>query len=207
MEIGTIELPAYLYNTSDALLTLVDNRRYTMRDIGKIEDRVETLENLTSLSLLELDTRTLQVRDADGLDRFKSGFFVDDFADNQRMGSDSEAGIENNELKTPVDYFSLKPEVAAANAVDDQFDLDFDLLDPNVQKTGDLITLKYSDKSWIRQPLASRAENVNPFNMVEFRGRVVISPSQDSWTRTIIVDGGTTFRRVANPRRRGTSCK
>ena len=149
MEIGTIELPAYLYNTSDAVLTLVDNRRYTMRDIGKIEDRVENLETLTSLSLLELDTRTLQVRDADGLDRFKSGFFVDDFADNQRMGSDSEAGIENNELKTPVDYFSLKPEVAAANSVDDQFDLDFDLLDPNVQKTGDLITLKYSDKSWI----------------------------------------------------------
>ena len=70
-----------------------------MRDIGKIEDRVENLETLTSLSLLELDTRTLQVRDADGLDRFKSGFFVDDFADNQRMGSDSEAGIENNELK------------------------------------------------------------------------------------------------------------
>ena len=123
-----------------------------MRDIGKIEDRVENLETLTSLSLLELDTRTLQVRDADGLDRFKSGFFVDDFADNQRMGSDSEAGIENNELKSPVDYFSLKPEVAAANTVDDQFDLDFDLLDPNVQKTGDLITLKYSDKSWIRQP-------------------------------------------------------
>ena len=203
MEIGTIELPAYLYNTSDAVLTLVDNRRYTMRDIGKIEDRVENLETLTSLSLLELDTRTLQVRDADGLDRFKSGFFVDDFADNQRMGSDSEAGIENNELKTPVDYFSLKPEVAAANAVDDQFDLDFDLLDPNVQKTGDLITLKYSDKSWIRQPLASRVENVNPFNMVEFRGRVVISPSQDSWTRTIVVDGGTTRRRVANVRRRG----
>ena len=203
MEIGTIELPAYLYNTSDALLTLVDNRRYTMRDIGKIEDRVENLENLTSLSLLELDTRTLQVRDADGLDRFKSGFFVDDFADNQRMNPDSEAGVENNELKAPVDYFSLKPEVAAANTVDDQFDLDFDLLDPNVQKTGDLITLKYSDKSWIRQPLASRAENVNPFYMVEFRGRVVVSPSQDSWTRTVTVDGGRRVRRVANGARRG----
>ena len=39
--------------------------------------------------------------------------------------------------------------------------------------------------------------------MVEFRGRVVISPSQDSWTRTIVVDGGTTRRRVANVRRRG----
>ena len=189
MEIGTIELPAYLYNTSDAVLTLVDNRRYTMRDIGKIEDRVENLETLTSLSLLELDTRTLQVRDADGLDRFKSGFFVDDFADSERMEEDSEAGTQNNELKSPIDYFSLKPEVAAANSVDDQFDLDFQLLDPNVRKTGDLITLNYSDKSWINQPLASRVENVNPFNMTEFRGRVEISPSQDSWTRTVTIQG------------------
>ena len=84
MELATIQLPAYLYDPSDATITLVDNRRYTMRDIGKLEDRVENLESLTSLSLLELDTRTLQVRDADGLDRFKSGFFVDDFADSQK---------------------------------------------------------------------------------------------------------------------------
>ena len=82
---ATIQLPAYLFDPSDATITLLDNRRYTMRDIGQLEDRVENLETLTSLSLLELDTRTLQIRDADGLDRFKSGFFVDDFADSQRM--------------------------------------------------------------------------------------------------------------------------
>ena len=52
-----------------------------MRDIGKLEDRIETLEETTSLSLLELDTKTFQVRDVDNLDRFKSGFFVDDFRD------------------------------------------------------------------------------------------------------------------------------
>ena len=41
-----------------------------MRDIGKIEDRVSNLEEITSLSLLELDTKTFQVQDADGLSRF-----------------------------------------------------------------------------------------------------------------------------------------
>ena len=200
MEIGTIELPAYLYDTDDAVLTLVDNRRYTMRDIGRIEDRVENLETVTSLSLLELDTRTLQVRDADGLDRFKSGFFVDDFADDQRTDPNSRVDIEGNEMKSSIDFFSLKPEVATGlPTVGIDFGLDFELLDPNVQKTGDLITLKYDDKSWIKQPLASRVENVNPFNMVEFKGRVTVSPSQDTWTRTIVIDGGT----VNRPRRRG----
>ena len=50
-----------------------------MQDIGKINQRVTNLERVTSLSLLEKDTQTLQVLDADGLDRFKSGFLVDNF--------------------------------------------------------------------------------------------------------------------------------
>ena len=79
MDIATITLPAYLYDPDDAVIKMVDNSRYTMRDIGGLEDRIENLETVTSLSLLELDTKTLQVQDADGLTRFKSGFFVDDF--------------------------------------------------------------------------------------------------------------------------------
>jgi hypothetical protein len=66
MDLGTITLPAYLYDPSDANISLVDNRRYTMRDIGKLEGRIENLERLTSLSLLELNTQTLQVQDAQG---------------------------------------------------------------------------------------------------------------------------------------------
>ena len=89
MDIATIELPAYLYDTDDAVIKVIDNRRYTMRDIGDLEDRIETLEITTSLSLLELDTKTFQVRDIDNLDRFKSGFFVDDFKDNGRQDSSS----------------------------------------------------------------------------------------------------------------------
>ena len=48
-----------------------DNVRFTMKDIGKLEDRIANLETTTSLSLLELDTKTLQIQDADGLSRFK----------------------------------------------------------------------------------------------------------------------------------------
>ena len=41
MTVATLELPAYVYDPEDIKITVVDNRRYTMRDIGKIEDRVE----------------------------------------------------------------------------------------------------------------------------------------------------------------------
>ena len=38
---------------------------------------------------------------------------------------------------------------------------------------------------WITQPLASRVENVNPFNMIEFEGNITLNPASDTWTRTI----------------------
>ena len=197
MEIATLKLPAYLYNPEDIEITVVDNRRYTMRDIGKIEDRVENLETLTSLTLLELDTKTLQVRDADGLDRFKSGFFVDDFKDVNRTDFDSSdiaVDSRTNTLTTPRDFFSLKPQVALEPSVNintADFSQNLSLLDSNVQKTGDLITLKYTEKGWIEQPLASRVENVNPFNMIDFTGRIQLTPASDNWTRNVFVSGGT----------------
>ena len=122
MTIGTIEVPAYLYDVKDAVITIVDNRRYTMRDIGKLEDRIENLEELTSLSLLELDTKTLQIQDADGLSRFKTGFFVDDFKNTNlldRLNPDCKCDVISSaqNLVTPTDFYSIKPELALDNSL------------------------------------------------------------------------------------------
>ena len=199
MTIGTIELPPYLYNTKNAKITLVDNRRYTMRDIGTLEDRIENLEELTSLSLLELDTKTLQVQDADGLSRFKTGFFVDDFKNTNlldRQNPDCKCDVLSSiqNLVTPTDFYSVKPELALASNINSNtadFSQDLILLDSGARKTGELITLDYDEVVLLDQPLASRIENVNPFNVVSFRGRVTLSPSADTWTRNIILDDGT----------------
>ena len=198
MEIATIELPAYLYDPDDAIVKVVDNVRYTMRDIGLLEGRIETLEEITSLSLLELDTKTLQVQDVDGLSRFKTGFFVDDFKDTNLLDlsdPDNKCAIDvaNKELNVPLDFWSIKPEVAlnlSTNVDTADFSEDLELLDPNVRKTGDLITLDYTEVDFLEQPLASRVENVNPFNMVDFTGTIDLTPRTDSWVRNIQVDGG-----------------
>ena len=50
-----------------------------MKDIKKLEDRIRNLEYYTSLSMLESTTAIMFVPDANGLNRFKSGFFVDNF--------------------------------------------------------------------------------------------------------------------------------
>ena len=199
MTLATLEMPAYLYDVNDVKITVVDNRRFTMRDIGKIEDRVSNLETVTSLSLLELDTKTLQVQDADGLTRFKSGFFVDDFKNTSLFditNPDCKADVDSSreELIVPTDFYSLKPELALDPSIDSttaDFSADLTLLDSGIKKTGDLITLDYEETTLLNQPLASRVENVNPFAQIHFDGSMILSPSADTWTRNIILNNGS----------------
>ena len=58
-------------------------RRFTMRDIGKIERRLQDLEYYTSLSLLEQRTKDLLILSSidPTVNRFKNGFFVEQFND------------------------------------------------------------------------------------------------------------------------------
>ena len=198
MTIATIELPPYLYDPDDAKVIMVDNKRFTMRDIGKLEDRIENLETITSLSLLELDTKTLQIQDADGLSRFKTGFFVDDFKDNNLLDITNpdckcDVNSEKQELESPLDFYSIKPEIAVSTTLNvDEIDLssDLELLDTNLRKTGDMITLNYDETVLLDQPLASRTENVNPFNIVKFEGNITLNPASDNWTRNVTIQGG-----------------
>ena len=191
MEIATIKLPPYLYDIADAVVTLKDNRRYTMRDIGLIEDRIENLERVTSLSLLEVNTQTLQIQDSDGNNRFKSGFFVDDFKNysfiNRELSS-IRVNTSTNEITPITSRNSLKSQIAPESAITDEnldFSENFKLLDPNVVKTGKAVTLKYESIGWIEQAFATTVENVNPFNVIVYSGDIKLSPEIDNWVRTV----------------------
>ena len=199
MNIATIQLPPYLYHPDDAKITIEDNVRFTMKDIGKLEDRIANLETTTSLSLLELDTKTLQIQDADGLSRFKTGFFVDDFKgvsliDIGDDDCDCAVDTDTNTLEVPKYFWSIKPELAldpTINSDTADFSANLELLDENVRKTGDLITLNYEEVSFINQPLASRVNNVNPFHITSFFGEIKLDPQSDQWVRNVEIDGGT----------------
>ena len=191
MQIATINLPPYLYHPNNATISLIDNRRYTMRDIGNIEDRVENLEQVTTLSLLELDTQVLQIQDAEGKSRFKSGFFVDSFKDYSLIdGQLSSVQIIQrlNELVPITSRNSIASQLVTLDEVSPQvqdFNENFQTLDPNIQKTGDAITLKYEEVDWLEQSMATTSENVNPFHVVVYNGNIELNPQSDSWVRTI----------------------
>jgi hypothetical protein len=162
-----------------------------MRDIGLIEDRVENLERVTSLSLLEVNTQTLQIQDADGNNRFKSGFFVDDFKNYSFINrglSSIRINTSTNEITPVTSRNSLKSQIAPESATTDEnldFSENFKLLDPNVVKTGQVVTLKYESIGWIEQAFATTVENVNPFNVIVYSGDIRLSPEIDNWVRTV----------------------
>ena len=197
MEIAQITYPPYLYNPSQARIRMFDNRRFTMRDIASLEKRIENLETMTSLNALELSTKTLQVKDQDGLNRFKTGFVVNNFKDRSfinfhpERGSRCEVDIVNQQLVSAVDFWSMNAELAVDPAIDvnaADLNANLKLLDPNCKKTGDLITLDYEEIDWIDQPQATKSVNVNPFQVVTFAGAVVLDPPSDNWSRTIYIE-------------------
>jgi hypothetical protein len=198
LEICTIYYPAYLYNIKDAKISLVSHKRYRMKDISRLEDRLSNVEYYTSLSLLETDTKNLSIRDAQtGLDRFKCGFFVDNFKSS--LGGD----VGNRTYRASVDTArgQLRPPhyttsidlLLGSNAIlgigtvsDPTIDLRFatDLGNPNAKRVGDIICLDYNDVIFTANKFATRTENVNPFNTPTWIGSIELNPSTDTWAET-----------------------
>ena len=179
LEVASISLPAFLYNVTDVSINLAEYKRYQMRDINRLEQRIESLEFYTSLSLLERDTLNMQVTDADGLNRFKSGFFVDDF-------SDTENQIKKTIVKNSIDY--QKGELRPAPYTT-ELDLKLDLNSSNgIRKTGRVLSLDYDTVPFVHQPFATRTESVTPFLINYYGGVMNLTPSSDVWLDQVTIE-------------------
>jgi hypothetical protein len=171
---------AYVANTSQIQVEYKNNKRYTMRDIGTLEKRIENLEYFTSLSLLEQDTTTKQdltTADSNGLQRFKNGILVDSFT-----GS-GVADVTNEDYTASIDprKKELRPSFSM-NAYSLKFDPDNST---NFLQSGPFVTSSAAAVTLIDQPKASRYINVNPFNVINYLGKITLDPPSDIWTDTI----------------------
>jgi hypothetical protein len=179
MVLATVTVPPYTKSVKDVTVTQRDNRRYTMRDIGRLERRINKLEYYVTLSLLEKDTAQLSIVDeTTGLDRFKNGFIVDQFTghgvgdvkhEDYRIAVDSK-----NKILRPMHY---------TNAVELVEDLTSgsDRGNKTYQKTGDLITLPYTEQDYIFNVNATRTMDVRAISMGAFKGQVYLFPEGDNW--------------------------
>lgn len=181
MLLYTLTLEPYTFKTDSISVGIkkTDNRRYTMRDIGKLEKRIENLEYYTSLSLLEQQTESLTITDSNGLDRFKNGFIVDSFNSQTTANALSPDYAVSMDMEEGV----LRPYYTMENVnVIEKNTNNAQRVANNYQIYGDLITLPVTGhKVLVDQPYGSRLENINPFAIFTWIGSAALSPSTDDW--------------------------
>lgn len=82
--------PGQSFNRPDyqTRINLRRYKRFTMKDIGALEERLTRLEYYSALNLLEQSAKDIQELNSTGFNRFKNGFFADPFVGHQLGDTD-----------------------------------------------------------------------------------------------------------------------
>ena len=181
MKLASLFIPAYTFRPTDVQIERFRTQRFTMRDIGKLQKRIQNIEYYTNLSLLERNAESFEVTDANGLNRFKSGFVVDNFA-GHRVGD-----VKNKDYQNAMDMEKkeLRPKCVMRNAsLKEEATSDATRTAAGYQRTGDLITLPYTSVTLSENPYATRTEKVQPVITAQWVGNVDLTPTGDEWFET-----------------------
>lgn len=163
-------------NIPSIKISLKQNRRYTMKDIGVIDDRLKRLEYYTVLSTVEQQARDLTIPDANGLDRFKNGIFADPF------NSHNIGNVTDFEYKIAIDQDN-----SIARPYIDKQDIDFQYISnvstdsvksSNVTRISSLVLLNYNHETFARQRFATKYRNAAQ-SLWKWNGFVDLYPSID----------------------------
>ena len=173
MSLYELFVPAYTFDASEITTKFIDNRRYTMRDIGTIEKRVKNLEYYTSLSLLEQEATEKKIFTSGGEERFKNGILVDSFI-GHNIGNPFDS-----DYKCAIDpsLGVLRPSYSTTNI---PFGVE------SAYRSQETVSLDYTEVPLITQPYASISESVNPFDLAAWLGVIKLDPSTDEWKETRI---------------------
>jgi hypothetical protein len=184
MKLVVVNVAAYTAVPEKLTYKEISHRRYTMADIGKIDNRLQNVEYYVSLNELEKKTVNMQITDSNGLNRYKNGFFADNFSSyiTSDIGNPDYAATINPE------YNTAGPKTVTHNIALYEISgtTDSSRRASGYQVTGAMMSLPYSEVTLIDQPAASRSEYINPYAVVSFTntGIATLFPESDIWTDT-----------------------
>ncbi len=182
MTLYTIALPPYTHNASDVAVKYIENNRYTMADIGRVEKRVDDLELYTKLSLIENEIEAMDIEKSNSSEiGSKVGIVVDTFA-GHGLGD-----VSNSNYACSVDYENsiLRPPF---NETSHTLDTSSLILGDNLQISSDgLVHSKITGtQPLISQTLSNGFVSVNPFDLINWIGRLELDPPSDQWFSTSV---------------------
>jgi hypothetical protein len=176
MPLYKLTLEPYTGSKSNVKIEFIENKRYTMRDIGTLEKRIDNLEYYQSLSLLEKSATDMLIKDVNGLDRTKNGIIVDDFTTH---------GI--GDVNNPDYYIAMDKVYGVARAPQQATPMDIhpdETTISGIKENKKYITLRYTEETFIQQPAATKYIPVNPYMYAAYVGKIVMEPESDYWVDT-----------------------
>lgn len=176
MLLYTLNIPPFTIGASNVDVRYTENKRYTMRDIGRLEKRIENLEYYASLNLLELNADSTTILDSSGLTRFKNGIIVDSF-NGHKVGD-----VRSYDYSCSMDFDKgeLRPKFISTN---ERFTTTTG--NTNIRLDKMMATLNYTLEEYIVQDQATNALNINPFNYASYIGTMSLKPDSDVWKDTV----------------------
>lgn len=169
MTLYTLGIPPYTYHAANVVLGYQENKRYTMADIGGLDNRIAQLEYYATLSQLEQSAANTTVLYQDGTTaKEQYGIITDAFIDF------SVADINNPDLFCSINGGVLAP-FQLTTCV--QFELTSNT--GPFGENGETYTLAFTETPAIVQNTASDYTQIQPYAFGQFQGQVKLSPSSD----------------------------
>jgi len=183
MSLYLLNKPAYVFDNKNIQIIPINNKRYTMKEIGKIDKRVKKLEYYSSLSLLEANSESLLITDENGNNRFKTGILVDNFTghnigDTLHPDYNIAIDVKENYARPPFDINQSK--LILDNSFDSYKFIESSKPGTTNIKTG-IYTFPYKIVPFAVQPLASGSIGIQPNENINWSGNSFITPSSDTW--------------------------
>lgn len=179
LSIATLEIPAYCVSAFDVKITYDDNKRFTMKDISKLQKTTIALDKAVKLHSIEIANLKGTITNDAGAALLKSGVLVEDFSTLDKAdltGGYFSAAINKGE-KTCYPLFSA-------------YNLNLDLIaDDDIYVQDDIITMKYIEEVLASQLEANGYINANPGAVNDRRGRAVLS-EKNSMAVNLFLTGG-----------------
>ena len=194
-------LPPYTFTTKNINVKKFNYKRYRMKDIGAIEARIDRIEEIVTLSLLEQSAINMDVRDAvTGLDRFKNGIVVDSFKDHGIGDTALEQyrcsiDPDNDHLRSP--HFTDQVELEDPNMTFEQ------RRGNGYQLNNGIITCDFESLRFLQNPLATRFINLQPYSVFTYDGNMSLTPEIDTFqdvTRLpdLVIEDNTLYDAMVN---------
>ena len=192
MTLATVNLPPYPCLSADRAREVgrpdyaisvqqLSFKRFTMRDIGVLENRIKNLEYYASLNLLETFAKEQTIVNSSGADRFKNGILVDPMT-----------GHNVGAVLDPDYKISIDPKKKHARPFFDLENISLkqhtDIGNPSeltkLVKTGSAITLPYEVVPYSVQGKASQTENLVKELTFHYFGDLTLAPDVDNFVAT-----------------------